>query len=208
MRHSVHFRIKKNTPLAFKLSILIPTLKSRGKQLKKLTDELDYQIQNKPVQWISLGDNKSMTVGEKRNRLFDMAKGDFVSFIDDDDGISDTYISTILKSIEENSNKTVICFRGEQTTDGHQDIPFRYNVNYGRNFKKMIDGQRWKVMLPDHLCAWNRSKITEKFPDKSLGEDHDWARKMAPTYTEDDQVLLEDTLYYYYYDKTITECRR
>ena len=208
MRHPVHFRIKKNTPLAFKLSILIPTLKSRSEQLKKLTDEIDYQIQNKPVQWLSLGDNKSMSVGEKRNRLLDMAKGDFIAYIDDDDSISDNYISTLLKAIEENPYKTVICFRGTQNTDGHKDLPFRYDVNYGRNFKQVVDGQRFKCMLPDHLCAWNRSKITERFPDKSLGEDHDWARAMAMTYNEDDQLLLEHTLYYYNYDKTVTECRR
>ena len=208
MRQSVHFRIKKNTQLNYKLSILIPTLSSRSEKLKTLIEELTYQIQRKPVQILWIGDNKSMSVGEKRNNLIDMAKGDFIAFVDDDDKIHESYIATLLSAINDNSDKTVICFRGEQTTDGHQDIPFRYNVNFGRNFKKTIDGQRWKVMLPDHLCCWNRNKITERFPNTNLGEDHAWARAMASTYTEADQVLLEDTLYHYQYDKSITECRR
>ena len=208
MRQSVHFRINKNTQLNYKLSILIPTLSSRSEKLKTLIEELTYQIQRKPVQILWIGDNKSMSVGEKRNDLLSLAKGDFISFVDDDDTISDNYIETLLKAIDANPDKTVICFRGTQTTDGHQDIPFQYNVSFGRNFKKTIDGQRWKVMLPDHLCCWNRNKITERFPDKSLGEDHDFARSMASTYTEADQVLLEDTLYHYQYDKSITECRR
>jgi glycosyltransferase involved in cell wall biosynthesis len=207
MRRSTHFRIKGKKTM-YKLSILIPTLSSRSKKLKKLTDALNYQIQTKPVQWLSLGDNKSMTVGEKRNLLIDMAKGDFVAFVDDDDNISPDYIDTLLKAIDDNPNKTVICFHGQQTTDGKKDLPFRYNINFGRNHKKMIDGQRWKVMLPDHLCCWNKSKITVKFPHKNLGEDHSWAREMAFTYTEEDQVLLTDNLYHYNYDKNVTECRR
>lgn len=207
MRSPVYSRIK-NKPMVFKLSVLIPTLASRSNSLKALLDELTYQIQNKPVQIIWMGDNKSISIGEKRNNLLSMAKGEFISFVDDDDSIADNYISTLLKAIQENPNKTVICFRGEQTTDGHQDLPFQYNMNFGRNFKKAIDGQRWKVMLPDHLCCWNRFKINDEFPDKSLGEDHDWARAMAMTYTEEDQVLLEETLYHYNYDRTLTECRR
>lgn len=207
MRHPVYAR-KKNLQMPYKLSILIPTLRSRLEKLNELIIELNHQIQNKPVEVLWLGDNKSMSVGAKRNALLSMAKGDFISYVDDDDMVSEDYISIILKAIEDNPNKTVICFRGEQTTDGKQDLPFQYNVKFGRNYKMSIDGQRWKVMLPDHLCVWNKSKIIESFPDKSLGEDHEWARFMAMTYTEEDQVLLTDTLYFYDYDKTTTECRR
>ena len=72
----------------------------------------------------------------------------------------------------------------------------------------MIGNKRWKVMLPDHLCAWRKDKIVTRFPNKSLGEDHDWARKQAMTYSEEDQVLLTETLYYYDYDKIRTESGR
>lgn len=207
-RHPVQFRIQNRQKVIYKLSILIPTLSSRSAKLKELTDELNFQIQSKPVQWLSLGDNKSMSVGEKRNTLLDMAKGEFVAFVDDDDTIHPTYIASLLEAIENKPQATVICFRGEQITDGHQDLPFQYNVNFGRNHKTEIDGQRWKVMLPDHLCCWRRSQITERFPDKNLGEDHAWAQAMARHYTEEDQVLLTDTLYIYNFDKTVTECRR
>ena len=194
--------------MAFKLTVLIPTLSSRTEHLKGLLNDLYYQIQSKPVEVIWLGDNKSLSIGEKRNALISMAKGSFISFIDDDDIISSNYIDVLLQAIDNNQSKTVICFRGTQTTDGKTDLPFRYNVDYGRNYKMTIDGKRWKVMLPDHLCCWNREKIIERFPNKSLGEDHEWARKMAFTYKAEDQVLLEDSLYHYNYDKIISECRR
>ena len=193
--------------MAYKLTILIPTVPSRLDKIKELIHELNYQIQTKPVQYLYLGDNKSMSVGEKRNLLKHMAKGEFICYIDDDDEISKDYIEVILKAINENPDKTVICFNGTQTTDGHQDLPFCYNVNNGRNFKTEINGKRYKVMIPDHLCVWNKSKILEDFPHKNLAEDHDWAQAMSFHYHESDQVILNDYLYHYKYDRKLTECR-
>ena len=205
MRTSI-FRIQ--TKVSYKLTILIPTLYTRIDKLKSLLTELNYQIQSKPVQLLWIGDNKSMTIGEKRNLLKSMAKGEWMCYIDDDDEISINYIDTILNAIDENQDKTVICFRGEQTTDNAQDAPFRYDINFGMNFKKQIDGVRWKVMIPDHLCVWRRSQVAKDFPLKNISEDHDWAKAMTMTYTDKDQVLLEDTLYYYHYNRHTTECRR
>ena len=207
MRKSIYHRLKSEV-IHYKLSILIPTLSSRAKNIKPLLDELYYQIQSKPVQVLWLGDNKSMSIGAKRNMLLDIASGEFITFIDDDDYISGEYIDVLMNAINKHSDKTVICFRGSQTTDGKSDLPFRYDISFGRNHKKEIDGIRWKVMLPDHLCCWKREKITERFPDKSLGEDHAWARNMAMKYTSEDQLLLDDCLYHYNFDRTITECRR
>ena len=49
MRHPIYARTN-TAPMHFKLSILIPTLSSRWEVLKELIDELNYQIQSKPVQ--------------------------------------------------------------------------------------------------------------------------------------------------------------
>lgn len=208
MRHATHFRITKKKEVNYKLTILIPTLPSRLDTLKELLTELNYQIQSKPIQILYLGDNKSLKVGEKRNILKSLAKGEWITYIDDDDKVSEDYISSIIEAINENPSKTVLCFQGNQTTGGVQDLPFRYNVNYQRNFKKEIDGKRWKVMIPDHLCVWRKSQIVEDFTLKNLGEDHDWAKLMAFHYTDQDQVLIDKEIYHYRYDSKKTECRR
>ena len=70
MRKTTHFRIKSNSMTNYKLTILIPTLYSRIHKLKKLIMELNYQIQSKPVQLLWIGDNKSMTTGEKKKHAF------------------------------------------------------------------------------------------------------------------------------------------
>src|SRR5210317_1001189 len=132
MRSPVYSRLK-NKDTAIKLSILIPTLYSRLRSISNLLEELNYQIQSAPVQVLWIGDNKSISIGEKRNQLLDNAKGEWVCFVDDDDMVSNNYVSTLLEAIDLNPHKAVICFYGTQDTDGNKDIPFRYNMNFGRN---------------------------------------------------------------------------
>ena len=110
MRQSVYQRIQVNKEMQPKLSILIPTLKSRFKTLKAQVDRIEYQRQQKPVQLLWLGDNKSITIGTKRNLLLDISSGEYICFVDDDDIISDNYIESILKAIEDNPTKKVFTF--------------------------------------------------------------------------------------------------
>lgn len=187
------------------LSILIPTLRSRAEKLSKQIDKLRYQSQNRPVQLLWLGDNKSVTVGEKRNMLLKCATGRYICFVDDDDQISDDYISIVLKAIE--SNKPVITFLGTQSDNGVEALDFKYSLAYGRNHKPKLDGVYWKVMLPDHLCIWDRSIVVEPFPNKQLGEDHAWAQEMTKHYSENDIHEINEYLYHYEYSRDLSECR-
>lgn len=201
-----YFRIKRKETINYVLSILICNVKSRSVKLRALVDELDHQIGSKPVQVLWIGDNKSITTGEKRNELIKMSKGKYFCFIDDDDYPSDKYVSSILSGIE--SGKKVITFKGTQNTDGKEDCPFKYDHSAGRNYKKVIDGVRWKIMLPDHLCVWSKDLTIEPFHHKNLSEDHEWARDMEKQYKSDDIYEMDEFLYHYEYDKNESECRR
>jgi len=83
-----------------KLSILIPSIPERADTLKSLIAKLEWQIKKaeaeKSVEIICLIDNKQITIGEKRNRLKNMANGEYFCFVDDDDDIYDEYIGAIL----------------------------------------------------------------------------------------------------------------
>ena len=63
-------------------------------------------------------------------------------------------------------------------------------------------------MLPNHLCVWRKDAIKERFPDKSLSEDHKWAEKMAFHYQSSDQFHIDKVLYYYLFDPNKTETQR
>ena len=208
MRKAVYSRLEKVDKL--KLSILICTVPSRISTLEALIDELNYQIVASPVEFISLGDNKRMSVGAKRNNLLALARGEWLCFVDDDDSITVNYVEILLKTINDYpTDKKVICFKGTQTSNGAKDLDFKFNRKYGMNHRVVNDGPQFRGMMPNHLCVW-KSEIAkkERFQEVNLGEDHRWATAMMEHYTEEEQVLLDQFLYHYEFDKINSECRR
>jgi len=74
-----------------RLSILICTIEERAPRFNVLMAELnrqmrDYQISHR-VEVLSECDNRTMTIGAKRNLLLSRANGDYTCFIDDDDSV-------------------------------------------------------------------------------------------------------------------------
>ena len=81
-----------------KLSILILTLPSRRKTfLDDLLNNLEAQASSYPeVEILVFYDNKKRTVGQKRDGVLSLAKGDYMTFIDDDDSVAEDYIKSII----------------------------------------------------------------------------------------------------------------
>lgn len=51
------------------------------------------------IEILILSDNKVRAIGAKRNELLEMAKGEYIVFIDDDDDITEEYLDEIFKGI-------------------------------------------------------------------------------------------------------------
>jgi hypothetical protein len=83
------------------LTIAIPTIESRSECFNKLLTEIEKQtkLYGESIEIISLCDNKEMTIGEKRNKLNEMAKGKYVVQWDDDDWICEDGIDLIMEGI-------------------------------------------------------------------------------------------------------------
>ena len=197
-----YFRIARDNPIEYKLSILILSLPNRLDSLGKLLTQLNKQSSGKPVQILYLGDNKSWTVGEKRNKLMSLANGKYFSFIDDDDRVSDDYVDSILEAIE--FNPEVITFRVQKLYNGKEDKEQRFSHNYKRNWQAP-DRTHYK-MPPNHLAAWRKEIVSEDFPHKNLKEDHVWAEKMVMKITSSHQI--DKILYFYDYSSEGSETSR
>lgn len=170
-----------------KLSILIPSLKSRAKKYKELEDTLWKQIgERTSVEIVSDIDNGEKTIGEKRNDLIAKAKGEYIVFVDDDDMVSDDYVQEILSAIE--SKPDVVTIEG---TNGNN--PFICKL--GRPFEK---GNGVHLDGATHLCPVRKELLENfKFPRINYGEDRayfDFIRYVAQT-----EVHIPKTLYYYNY---------
>jgi glycosyltransferase involved in cell wall biosynthesis len=182
------------------LSILTPAVPSRLSQIQALIEQVHKQNSGN-VEHLVLIDNKARTVGEKRDALLVSAKGKYVAFVDDDDWISDDYVSEIVKAAQ--SAPDVITFLQEATIDDQKGIvEFRLgnpNDPFRPNSPGVTRRNAW------HVCAWRRARaILSHFPISNYGEDWAFAAPLCalPNLRE---VHIDKVLHFYRHSSKTTE---
>ena len=198
-----------------KLSILILSIPSRLHFLKPLVDKLERQIgERQDVELLSILDNKSFGISDKRNHLLRIARGDYLAWIDDDDDVSDDYIDKILDTINNNEVVDVISFNQMCYLEG---IEARVFAKMGNPHEPVMpdptNPSRYRDTLrpPYHWCVWKsdlakseefRSNVQRAGSD--YGEDIDWLMRLYPKVKN--SVYLEDEfLHIYRYSSSISE---
>ena len=158
--------------MKIQLSILTPTIPGRESQLLKLTEKLQKQIGDLPVEHLSLCDNRKRSIGAKRQSLVDIAQGKYIAFCDDDDDISDNYVEEILKAICVDSD--VITFEQDSFYNDHYS-----KVVFGLNNPDQgFTPNGITLRAPWHVCAWKKSNVkTCQFGESNYGEDLVWSRQ-------------------------------
>jgi len=175
------------------LSILICSIESRVDTfLPNIFRQLRDQVKDLPVEVISLVDNKRISIGEKRNRLVDMAKGKYVVMVDDDDIISDDYVKSLFSAMEEDSD--IVVFLLERYENDKFDRLCTYGVEYetDQNLENVY------IRLPNHIACIRKS-IAEKikFPLVNNGEDYSFAGRLKPLIKT--QTRINKVIYRYNY---------
>lgn len=170
-----------------KLSILTPTIQERKSQSSMLAILIAAQSFGKPVEHLMLFDNRARSIGAKRQALVDIARGEYIAFVDDDDDISDDYVSSLLTAIERSPD--VITFRQRAIYNGQES-----EVHFGLNNQDgPFNPGGITLRAPWHVCAWRRSKIAScQFGESNYGEDAIWcqqARRRIQTGIHIDRVL-------------------
>lgn len=180
-----------------KLSILIPSIVSRGEFLTRILDILRPQLTPEVEVVINL-DACGRTVGEKRNSLLQSAEGEYVSFIDDDDVVSPDYIAEMMAGIS--LGVDVVAIRGEVTRNG-----FPFGIFIDTPHQKMAnirqeDGLLLCLRGTQHLDAIKREiALSVPFEPKSFGEDSRWTASLEKTGLINSWHLIEKPLYIYHW---------
>ena len=186
------------------LSILIPSLfrrdDLRGSLVKRLLAQGEPYDDIEILSWV---DNKKRSIGRKRDDLVQLADGNFLTVLDDDDTISDDYVSELRKAAIENPDVDVIVF--DQECHLNDWPPFR--VRFGVEFENQAaadGGGKDITRKPWHLCCW-RAELAKSahFSDCSYGEDADWAKQLWPKIKT--QYRIDKILHYYRWSKDVTE---
>lgn len=182
----------KPKPILWTIAI-VTLLPERKKFLDKLLEELHRQA-TPDVEILTLGDNRRRTTGSKRNLAIQMALGQYVSFFDDDDVPSSSFIERVRKEmLMSPEGPDVISF--DVSLVGHPNVPNGKITKFGLDF---AHEDRDDVFLrkPNHIAAWRKNKISDiRFIDSSFFEDTEWAGRASKC--AQSHVHINELLYVY-----------
>ena len=181
------------------LSILIPTINRHIGCLAVLLRSLNEQIENgglgKIVEIIVL-EGETQTTGAKRNTLLEKATGEYVTYIDADDEVSPDYLKEVLQAIE--SKPDVVGFGGWMETNGSNRQNFKISKDLPYIASKEDNGNTCFLRYNNHLSPCRRSiALQVKFPEKTFGEDYDYATRLKESGLIQTEVYIPKQLYFY-----------
>lgn len=181
-----------------RLSILICTIPEREDDFVELWQHLAAMHRGLPeslrrkVEVIAIRDNRKMTIGDKRNLLLDYACGEYVCFIDDDDWISNSYMSQIMLATQKKTDAIGFEVKCE-------NYPAKGRITMA---SVGVLGSRWEergghiFRPPYHKTPVKRDiALSAKFPSKSYGEDAEYSKRISPFIQTSHHI--NETLYIY-----------
>lgn len=182
-----------------RLSILIPSLSERSEKLMQLKAQLHGQLEleklKDQVEVLILLDEGQKSIGKKRQELIEMAQGEYICFIDDDDKVHVRYIYLVMEAL-----KTSPDVVGMRLTH-YMDYNFFGDTIHSLAYKQWTNVDNgngtWSFYRnPNHLNPVKRElALKAGFPNKSNGEDKDYSMKLLPYLKT--QVMIETPIYYY-----------
>lgn len=178
------------------LTVAICTLPVRHNYLQTLLNNLEQQIDlynlQGRVEVLYLGDTKTLTVGAKRNKLAQIAEGQYITYVDDDDTLSGLYLIELIRAIDKYPNIDVVNFNVEISINGAEGKPVLYSKEHiqDKNLKHAY------LRIPNHLMCFNRKLVlSTPYLDISFEEDAKWAKAVLPKIKTEQNI---DKILYYY----------
>lgn len=164
-----------NKPL---LTIAIPTTIGRELTYSKLLNKI--QEQAKPfgdkIEIITMCDDKEITIGEKRNLLYAMAKGEYTVQWDDDDDIAQDGILLIMEALQSLPD----CVTYEEYIDIDGKI---MRSNHSLQYIDWADNQDgYDFVRTPFMKSVIKTEIAKSVPIPHIrfGEDHQWSQALKP----------------------------
>jgi glycosyltransferase involved in cell wall biosynthesis len=184
-----------NSPI---LSLLIPTLEARRAQFSALHSALARQIAagglESDVEVLVLCDNGAQPTGAKRNALLEVAIGEFVAFVDDDDEVSDDYVTRTCEAIRRRPEIDCVGMKGIITFRGRHPRVFVHSIRYS----DYSSAGGVYTRPPYHLNPIRRSIAKAyHFREVYYSEDIDFALRILADGRLRSEEFIDAILYYY-----------
>jgi hypothetical protein len=181
------------------LSILTPSIPERFDKWLQISQELFLQCTTINATHPTLGRvqllsdtsdsflSGGLSIGKKRQRLVEQAKGKYLCFLDDDEDIAPNYVETLVRLCHQ--DKDVVTFRSFAKNDFYWSvIDMRLgNPNEEATPDRIVKRNAW------HICPV-KSEYAKLYPfeDTNYSEDWNWMEKVlthCKTEAHTDQIL-------------------
>lgn len=179
------------------LTILICTIPQRKAMFDTLLAELLKQADGLGEHVEIIADGNNGSIGAKRQGLLEMAKGEYIVFIDDDDSVAPDYIRSILDALL--TKPDCIGFNGKMTTDGRNEQKWIISNRY----KRWHEDRNTYYRCTNHITPVRRDiALSVGFKNKSHGEDYDYSMGLVGKCIV--ETFIDKYLYHYNY-KTVNK---
>lgn len=169
-----------------KWSILILTQPSRNGYLRRLMEVLEPQVANHSdeVEIIIRLCDDSISVGENRQLLREVARGEYSNYIDDDDLIADDYVESILPLMD---GVDYIGFYLHRYDDGNSTLVCKHSITGERNSRI------------SHINPIKTSLALTVTMSGGFEEDRRWWNALDDSQVVKTEHFLDKEMYFYYY---------
>lgn len=189
------------------LTIAIPTTPDRRKMFGNLVDEFRSQIGTQGlfdlIEIISDETGKQQPIGQKRNVLYQRAKGVYCVQWDSDDGIHPEGLKMIIEAIKNNPGVDCITYEEYVNIDG-KEYKSNHSLKYpdweGEGDKEFPDG--FHFHRTPFMKSVIKTEIAKSVPVNPIrfAEDHQWAQLIKPLLKTEFHIPIE--IYRYIHNST------
>lgn len=181
------------------LSLLIPTLASRGHLYNRLTRFLNSQLNNgleQKIKIVTLLNTGSKTIGFYRNELIKQCTTPYACFIDDDDMVDSLYCRDIINTIEQES-PDAIGFKGMMTNIRTQRSEM-FIHRCGEKYEKRASTY---FRPPNHLNPMKTEFFRQvPFPELRHGEDYGQCLELQKANLIQSCSFIDKIMYHYLFN--------
>lgn len=153
-----------------------------------------------PVQFMSLPNNGSRTIGSYRQQMLESVQTPYITFIDADDDVNRLYFNHVFEGIEQ--GKLVIGFKGIITTNGLNPHHFEHSCRHKTWHDKRMKGKIHYYRPLNHLNPIKTDiALQVGYPDLTHAEDFDYSMRLSKLglITPQDEHFVDAPMYYYLY---------
>jgi len=176
-----------------KFEILILTQPSRAQFLARLLAVLKPQVEEHPEEvkvTVRMFD-PTWDLGTNRQLMREQSAGEWSAFIDDDDLIPASYVSTILPLLD----RDYVGFQLQMYSDGEKQKPTYHSLRY----KEWNADQHGYYRHISHLNPIRRDLALRVKMSGGFGEDERWSTQLHNLEIVKTEHFINEVMYYYYW---------